>query len=34
LLSVIAAQTDLSIDQIGREQQRRAQLRSAASIKA
>jgi hypothetical protein len=29
LLSVIAAQTDLSIEQIGREQQRRAQLRSA-----
>jgi hypothetical protein len=34
LLSVIAAQTDLSIEQIGREQQRRAQVRSAASVKA
>jgi hypothetical protein len=31
LLSVIAAQTDLSIEQVGREQQRRAQLRNASA---
>jgi len=34
LLSVIAAQTDLSVEQIGREQQRRAAVRVAASAKA
>ena len=33
LLNVIAAQTDLSVEQVGREQLRRAQQREAASVK-
>jgi hypothetical protein len=34
LLSVIAAQTDLSVEQVGQEQQRRAAVRAGASAKA